>query len=111
MLSDFLEVVAKQKRVTEPDGFGGVSERYESECYFDAAICRTQSAETDVAEKNALQASYTVIVPLSEGVTLLQDDRFWRHRDGKIYRVTSKPDQVPDVSSMGFYQVTAEVVE
>lgn len=111
MLSDFLEIVAKQKRITTPDGLGGAKEEYSSERYFNAAICRTQSAEMDVAEKNTLKASYTVIVPLSEGVALQQDDRFWRYRDGKIYRVSSVPDYAPDVSMLDFYQVTAEVIE
>ncbi len=109
-LSDFFEPFRMQDWTSAPDGFGSVECKTSDGAEFQAGISTVSSAEAKIAEKNGMKTIYTIVIP--ETMTLRQDDRIRRVKDGRIYRITSDSADMttPESSAMRFSQVTAEVV-
>ncbi len=110
-LSDFFEPFVMQVQYTAPDDFGGVTWWLDDGDAFQAGISTESSTEAKIAEKNGMKTIYTIVTP--ETVTLKQDDRVKRVKDGRVYRITSDSADMttPAPASVRFSQVTAEVVE
>jgi len=108
LLSNAMEkcVLLNKRRVNDPEG-GYITKREEG-AEFDAAIVFDNSMEARTAEKAGVASRYTVSVP--KGIQLEYHDVFKRHRDNKIFRVTSDGDdvQTPNVASFQIAQVSAE---
>ena len=97
-------------RRTHPDGFGGITDTWVDGAMFDAAAAMRQSDEMTIAYRNGLKMVYDVVVP--ETVTLMQNDRIKRVRDGLVIRVTSNTAEMttPSMSDMHFSQCSAEAI-
>lgn len=110
-LSDFFEPFVMQVQDSRPDGLGGIEWWTEDGDTFQAGISTMSSTEAKIAEQNGMKTIYTIVAP--ESVTLRQDDRVKRVKDGRLYRITSDSADMttPAPASVRYAQVTAEVVE
>lgn len=109
LLTDSMDECVLLNKVSVPDGYGGKIDTWAvSEVKFLSAITFNTSMEARVAESQGVHSLYTVTT--GREFTLEYHDVFMRHRDGKIFRVTSDGDDsyTPAVASLNMRQVTAE---
>lgn len=108
LLDSMMEQCTIIDRKTEPDGEGGYNVVWQDGATIDAAIVHNSSMEAQIAEKQGVTSVYTVTTP--RAVLLEYHTVIRRNSDGKIFRVTSDPEDIksPAVSSLDIRQVTAE---
>ena len=111
MLSDFFEDFIMQDRISVPDDFDGLRYEYVDGAPFRAGISTNNSNEAQIAQQNGMKAIYTIVHPAT--ITLLQNDRVKRAKDGRTYRITSNSADMttPGAAQVQFAQVTAEVAQ
>ena len=109
LLSAGMEQCVILNKVSQPDGYGGRIDIWtESDFAFKAAIVFDTSIEARRAEAEGVHSLYTITTEKS--ITLEYHEIFKRHRDGKIFRVTSDGDDkyTPASATLNMRQVTAE---
>lgn len=111
MLSDYFEDFVMQDRVSMPDGFGGLAYDYADGAVFQAGITTNNSTEAQIAMQNGMKVIYTIVHSIS--LTLEQNDRVKRLKDGRVYRITSNSADMatPASAQVQYAQTRAEVVE
>lgn len=111
LVDEFKERCVLLERRRVPDGEGGWSTTWEDGPEFDAAIVNDTSMTARVAEHQGVSSTYTVTT--DRETPLEFHDAFRRVRDGKTFRVTSRPTdkQTPGRATFSFAQVTAEAWE
>lgn len=90
------------------DGQGGFDVEWTEGAPIMVAIVNDSSISARVAEKQGVTSTYTLTT--KKDTRLEYHDVIKRVKDGKIFRVTSDPDdkQSPAVSTLDMAQVTAE---
>ena len=93
---------------TAEDGAGGHRTTWEESEHFCASIIEKSHTEPENAERKRAKAFYDVFLQRMEDIRY--HDVFRRVSDGKIFRVTSNPDdkKTPLSAHMSFAIVTAE---
>lgn len=104
----FFKDCTMQTKATVSDGQGGVTTTWTDGSTFKAAIVKNSTVLERVAEKQGVQASYTVTT--SVNISLKFHDIFKRDSDNKLFIVTSNAtdSEPPEFASFKFNQVTAE---
>ena len=94
--------------IRSDDDFGGYTEEWSDGMRFRAAIAKNSSPEQQIAEKQGISESFTVVV--DDSITLDYHDVFRRISDGSIFRVTSKTTDstAHPASTVRIAKVTAE---
>lgn len=108
MLQDYFEDFILLERTQTPDDLGGVSFSWTEGMTFRGAVTQVVGKEIDPAGLLALK---TIPMLLHEwDVTLFQDDRVRRVRDGAEYRITGQSSDMrtPLLSGLSFCQVPVE---
>lgn len=108
MLQDYFEDFILLERTQTADDLGGTSTTWTDGISFRGGITQVVGKEISPADLLALK---TVPMLLHEwDVTLAQDDRVRRVRDGAEYRVTGRSGDMrtPTLSSLAFCQVPVE---
>lgn len=110
MLSDYFEDFVVMTKIKVPDDFDGLRDEYVEGASFRAGISTNSSTEAQIAQQNGMKAIYTIVHPIT--MTLEQNDRVKRVKDGRVYRITSNSADMttPAVAQVQYSQVTAEVV-
>ena len=110
-LSDFFEDFIMQNWSSKPDGNGGIVWEISDGAPFRAGISTKNSTEAQIAYKNGLKTIYTIVHPKT--LSLSQDDRVKRVKDGRLYRSPSNSADMstPAIAGVQYAQVTAEVVD
>ena len=108
LLDEAMETCVMLDKITEPDGYGSTTRRYQEGAEFKAAIVLDTSIEAKIAEKQGVTGLYTVTT--NKNLILEYHDVFRRSKDGKIFRVTSDGDDkhTPASASLNMRQVSAE---
>ena len=108
LIDSMMESCTIVDKATEPDGEGGYNTVWRDGAAIEAAIVHNSSMEAQIAEKQGVTSVYTITTPRS--VMLDYHTVLRRKSDGKIFRVTSDPEDVksPEVSTLDIRQVTAE---
>lgn len=88
------------------DGCGGFTTTWTTGGTIMAAIVKDSSSLARIAEKQGVSAVYTITT--RKGVGLKYPTAIRRESDGKVFRVTSDPEQSPRASLIDIEQVTAE---
>lgn len=111
LVDEFREPCTLLERKRVPDGEGGWATTWGDGPRFMAAIVNDTSMAARVAERQGASSTYTVTT--DRGTALGFRDAFRRDRDGRTFRVTSRPSdrQTPERASFSFAQVTAEAWE
>lgn len=111
LVDEFKESCTLLERRRVSDGEGGWVTTWEDGPKFMAAIVSDTSMTARVAEHQGVTSTYTVTT--DRGTALEFRDAFRRDRDGRTFRVTSRPSdkQTPERASFSFAQVTAEAWE
>ena len=111
LLSEAMENCTMIDRISEQDGYGGISYKWQDGAPFNAAIVFDNSIEARQAEVQNVKSLYTVTTERS--INLQYHQVFRRERDGKIFRVTSDGDDklTPRSASLNMRQVNAEEYE
>lgn len=111
LLDDFAQdcVIMEKKRV--PDGEGGSITTWEEGIVFKNYQALDTSMEARIAEKQGVTSVYSALVDKS--VPIEYGDYFKSLTTGKIYRVTSNPEekQAPKSASFSLKYFTAERAE
>ena len=104
---DFLETCILQTKTSVSDGQGGRVVSLTDGNSFKAAIIKNRSIQERVAEKQGVQATYTVTTPTEQ---LTYGTIFKRMSDNKLFIVNSdyKDTKPPTNASFTFYQVQSE---
>lgn len=110
-LTDFFVKCRMMDKVTESDGFGGITTEYREGAEFNAGIATDQSTEAVIAYKDGMKVIYSIVT--TDLVTLQQNDIVRRISDGLTLRVTSDAADMhtPPMSSQQYIKVTAEAVK
>ena len=108
LLTQMMEECKILNHVRTDDPYGGYKETWTEGATFQSAIAKNQTTEQQIAEKQGISESFTVVV--AEGFTLDYHDAFKRVKDGEIFRVTSRTaDSVAHPqSTVRIAKVTAE---
>ena len=108
LLTQMMEDCCILNRTRTDDAFGGYIEAWADGATFKAAIAKNMSAEQQIAEKEGITESFTVVV--ADTFSLDYHDVFKRMSDNAIFRVTSKTaDSTAHPSStVRIAKVTAE---
>ena len=108
LLSENMETCCYVDKVTQPDGYGGVTVSWNDGAEFSAAIVLDSSMQARIGEKQGVTALYTITT--QKGINLQYHDVLRRQRDGKVFRVTSDGDDkhTPGSASLNMRQVSAE---
>lgn len=108
LLSENMEACCYVDKVTQPDGYGGVTVSWNDGAEFSAAIVLDSSMQARIGEKQGVTALYTITT--QKGINLQYHDVLRRQRDGKVFRVTSDGDDkhTPGSASLNMRQVSAE---
>lgn len=95
-------------QTSEADGAGGHRTTWTEEGRFNASIVEKSHTEPENGEKKRAKAFYDVFIPREEDIRY--HDVFRRVSDGRVFRVTSNPDdkKTPLMSHMSFAIVSAE---
>lgn len=110
-LQDYFETFTKISVTDTPDGYGGNLTSHTSLFTFKAGISTSKSKEDEIAYKDGIVARY-IIAYDDLSIVLKQNDIVHRAKDGRLYRITSNSEDMvtPNVASVKFKQVTAEVI-
>ena len=95
--------------VRTDDPYGGyINEAWTEGASFMCAIAKNTSTEQQIAEKQGISESFTVVV--SDSITLDYHDVFKRVKDGEVFRVTSPTadSTAHPASTVRIAKVTAE---
>ena len=108
LLSENMETCCYIDKVTQPDGYGGVTVSWNDGAEFSAAIVLDSSMQARIGEKQGVTALYTITT--QKGINLQYHDVLRRQRDGKVFRVTSDGDDkhTPGSAGLNMRQVSAE---
>lgn len=111
LYEEMMDSCVKLDRSTAPDGLGGFTNEWTQGDSFMAAIVKTDTDGTKLADKQGVAETYTVTV--DKGVALGFHEVFKRLRDSAIFRVTSniRDSETPARSSFQIGQVSAEIWE
>ena len=92
--------------VTVPDGVGGYQTTWSKRDKLQAAVVRTDTAESSNSGKREEVAIYTI----TSETALAYNTFIQRENDGKVIRVTSTAQDMrtPNVASFEFYQIQGE---
>lgn len=93
---------------SKPDGAGGQRKTWGEGETFDPAIVEKTQTEPENGEKKQAKAFYEIYVPRT--MQIKYHDVFRRLSDGRVFRVTSNPDdkRTPLCATFSFAVVTAE---
>lgn len=108
LIENMMDECVLMTKTKSPDGSGGFVTSWSEGAQFKAAITLDTTMEARTAERAGVTSVYTVTTYKS--VALEYHEVFKRLRDGKVFRVTSDPnDKVsPTISTLDIAQVTAE---
>lgn len=111
LLSEAMENCIMIDRISQPDGYGGITYHWKDGASFDAAVTYDSSMQARAAGQQGVTSLYTVTTPKS--INLQYHQVFRRVRDGKIFRVTSDGDdnKTPTSAALNMRQVSAEEYE
>ena len=110
-LEDFFEDFVALNKISEPDGQGGMNWYLTEGAPFRAAIRTVSSTDAEIAYRSGTKTIFRITTPLS--VALEQNDFVLRLRDNRQYRITGNAvdNTTPDVATLQYRHVTAEVIE
>lgn len=110
MLEDFFEPFVMQIVTRTADGMGGYEDALTDGTSFNAGISTNTSNETDIALRNGLKTTHTLVYRHSATFHLYQHDIVKRTATGVKYRVTSNGTdmQTPAPAYEQYAQVTLE---
>ncbi len=108
MIDQFFEDFTLLTPQNSPDGLGGISQTLSPFVGFRGALTQIASTEKEAAGRLTLQSQPVLLYDFD--VTLHHGDRVRRERDGAVYRVAGRPEDMraPDFSSLRFAQVPVE---
>lgn len=108
LLTQMMEECKILNHVRTDDPYGGHKESWEDGATFKCAIAKDTTTEQQIAEKQGITESYTVVV--NDRFSLDYHDVFKRVRDGAIFRVTSRTadSTAHPASTVRIAKVTAE---
>ena len=109
-LTDFFDACVLLDKRTASDGFGGVVETWTDGAEIRLGITRVSSTEARIAYQSGTREMFTLV--MLPTLTLGQNDRVKRIKDGKVFRVTSDSRNMttPEAAQMQFRQCDAEVI-
>lgn len=108
LLTQMMEDCKILNHVRTDDEYGGYTDVWTEGASFKAAISKDMSTEQNIAEKEGLSESFTVVV--NQTFTLDYHDAFKRVSDNAIFRVTSRTTDstAHPASTVKIAKVTAE---
>lgn len=108
LLTKMMDECRIMNHVRTDDDYGGYTNAWEEGATFRAAIGKNASPEQQIAEKEGITESFTVVV--NDSFSLDYHDVFKRVRDGAIFRVTSRTTDstAHPASTVRIASVTAE---
>lgn len=108
LLQENMEPCVLLEKTRQPDGMGGTIVTWSDGMTFEAAIVLDTSTIARVAEADGAKKLFRIYVP--KGVQLDFHDVFRRAWDGKLFRVTSDPQdrQTPRSASIDVAAMNAE---
>lgn len=108
LVNSFMEDCIFLEKRTVSDGQGGFETSYIDGAQFKCAIVTNQNIQTKIAEKQGVTSLYNITS--KKNVVLEFHDIIKRKSDNQIFRITSnsKDIQTPNISTLDFYQVSAE---
>lgn len=109
-LEEYFEDAILMKRETVSDGLGDTMEVYLDDEYFRAGFSMVSSTQAEIAYRNGTKTIYH-ITTAKPGMLLEAGDVVKRVRDDRLYRVTNKANETPDVARVQQRVVSAEVIE
>lgn len=111
MITDFFEEFILQDWISEPDPAGGFKWVNKDGVHFYAGIATDSSREARIAYQQGMKVMYTIV--FQDILPLEHSDLVKRVSNGKLYRITSDPDDMktPMVAEVQYMQVSAEVVK
>lgn len=108
LLTQMMDECRILNHVRTDDSYGGYAEAWTEGASFMCAIAKNTSTEQQIAEKQGISESFTVVV--SDSFSLDYHDVFKRVKDGEVFRVTSKTadSTAHPASTVKIAKVTAE---
>lgn len=108
LLTQMMDECRIMNRSRTDDGYGGYTEAWTEGATFRAAIAKQSSPEQEIAEKQGLSETFTVVV--GQDFSLDYHEVFKRTSDGAIFRVTSRTvdSTAHPASTVKIAKVTAE---
>lgn len=108
LMEQFKTACVRLVSATENDGAGGRRTTWTESGSFYASIVEKSHTEPENAERKHAKAFYDIFLPRNEKIAY--HDVFRRISDGKVFRVTSNPDdkKTPLLAHMSFAIVSAE---
>lgn len=108
LLDSMMEACVIMERRRVSDGEGGVITTWEEGATINVAIVTDQSMQARIAEREGVTSTYTLTTSRSNKLDF--HDVLKRVSDGKIFRITSDPEdkKSPNVSTFDMMQFTAE---
>jgi head-tail adaptor len=108
LLTQMMDECRILNHVRVDDDYGGYTETWTEGATFLAAIAKDMTTEQQIAEKQGISESFTVVV--EETFSLDYHDVFKRKKDNSIFRVTSRTQDstAHPASTVRIAKVTAE---
>jgi head-tail adaptor len=108
LLTQMMDECKIMNHVRTDDDYGGYLDTWTEGATFSAAIAKDMTTEQQIAEKQGISESFTVVV--ADTFPLDYHDVFKRVKDGSIFRVTSKTTDstAHPASTVRIAKVTAE---
>lgn len=108
MLTDYFEDFTLLERVSEPDGMGGENVTLHPVTDFRGGLTHTPGMETRPSGRMTVQVNPVLLHEFD--VTLGPGDYVRREKDGTLYRVTGRTEDMrsPAFSGLQFAQVPVE---
>lgn len=108
LIESMMEDCVFLNKVKVDDPVGGYKDDYQSGITFKAAVIKTNTTETQIAEKSGMSEIFNIVTDKS--MVLEFHDVIRRVSDGEIFRVTSRAvdSQAPAASTVQIAKVTAE---